>query len=345
MSRIVIASMREDAGKTGLVVGLAQVAGRPFGYLKPFGDRLVYRKKAVWDHDCAVVVSAFALREQAHELTIGFEQQKLRYMYDKAAIEERLRAMAARAESERDVLFIEAGQDLCYGSFVHLDALTLARQTGGKLVVVVAGDDSRMLDELAFLKRNVALAGVQFGGIVANKVRNLEDFRDTVLPEIEALGIPVFGTLPLELEFESTTVDYYAQRLMTRVLCGEAGLGRKVRHVFVGAMSAAKALEHPLFQKEGKLVITGGDRDDMLLAALETHAVAVLLTNNVMPHPSILAKFSERGLPLLLTPRDTLTAVTDFQAVDALLTPDDKANIALWKELVGKHVDIEKLLA
>jgi BioD-like phosphotransacetylase family protein len=41
MRRLVFASMREAAGKTSVIVGLGRALGRPFGYMKPFGDRLL----------------------------------------------------------------------------------------------------------------------------------------------------------------------------------------------------------------------------------------------------------------------------------------------------------------
>jgi len=47
MDKFVIASIGEGAGKTSVIVGLAKVMKRPFGYLKPLGDRMIYREKKV----------------------------------------------------------------------------------------------------------------------------------------------------------------------------------------------------------------------------------------------------------------------------------------------------------
>ena len=50
MKNIIIGSVDENAGKTSLIVGLGRaISGKKFGYLKPFGDRLLYRKKRLWD--------------------------------------------------------------------------------------------------------------------------------------------------------------------------------------------------------------------------------------------------------------------------------------------------------
>ncbi len=82
MRRLVIASTRENAGKTSLIVGLGRASGKPFGYLKPFGDRLLYRKKRLWDYDSALVGQIFELAMDPREMSIGFDHSKLRFMYD-----------------------------------------------------------------------------------------------------------------------------------------------------------------------------------------------------------------------------------------------------------------------
>ena len=45
MNAYIIASMHENAGKTSFIVGLAAARKKKYGYLKPFGDRLIYQRK------------------------------------------------------------------------------------------------------------------------------------------------------------------------------------------------------------------------------------------------------------------------------------------------------------
>ncbi len=45
MKKIIVGSMDGDAGKTSLIIGMDRASGKPFAYMKPLGDRLVYRKK------------------------------------------------------------------------------------------------------------------------------------------------------------------------------------------------------------------------------------------------------------------------------------------------------------
>lgn len=76
-----VASTNKSAGKTSLIVGLAEALKKNCGYMKPFGDRLLYHKKRLWDYDAALVTGIFGMEEKAEEITIGFEHSKLRYMY------------------------------------------------------------------------------------------------------------------------------------------------------------------------------------------------------------------------------------------------------------------------
>ncbi len=72
MEKLVIASVGKGAGKTSLIIGMAKVLKRPFGYLKPFGDRLIYREKKVWDYDADLIMNIFGMRKDPEDLTIGF---------------------------------------------------------------------------------------------------------------------------------------------------------------------------------------------------------------------------------------------------------------------------------
>ena len=107
MKKFVIASIGRGAGKTSLIIGMAKVLKRPFGYLKPLGDRLIYREKKVWDYDADLMTSLFGERKDPEDLTIGFEHAKLRYMYDGEGRKKRLQEMIS--QSQGDMLFVEGG--------------------------------------------------------------------------------------------------------------------------------------------------------------------------------------------------------------------------------------------
>ena len=97
----------------------------------------------------------------------------------------------------------------------------------------------------------------------------LDDIKNTHLRDIREMGIKVLGVIPFEPNLTQVTVSYIAEKLQARVIAGESGLNRRIKNVFVGAMAGDTAARSPIWKKENKLVITGGDRSDMIVAALE----------------------------------------------------------------------------
>lgn len=346
MNKLVIASMGASAGKTSLIVGMARAMKPDFGYMKPFGERLVYLKKRLWDYDAALMTSVFGLNEYPEEMTIGFGQSKLRYMYDELTRQKKLLDMAARIGKDHSLLIAEGGAGLRHGGSVGLDPISVARAIGGRLVVVSAGNEDTILDDLTFLKNHIDLKGIDFGGVIINKVQSTEDFNETCLPGIEQLGMKVLGVVPFEKELTHLSVRFLAERLFAKVITGEAGMDRLIKHVFVGAMSVDPAHRNTLtniFNKENKLIITSGDRSDMILTALESDTSCVVLTNNVLPPSNIIAKAQDKGVPLLMVPQDTYSTATQIDDLEPLIMKEDASKIAIVEKLAREHLDLKEL--
>jgi len=343
MDKVIIASMRKSAGKTSAIVGIASAAKKKIAYIKPFGERMLYRKKRLWDYDSSLITALFGLKEDPVDMSIGFDHSKLRYMYDEEGTRQKVLETIARLGNDRDVLFIEGGRDLTYGISVHLDTFSLARYTGGRLFVVVSGDEDSILDDLLFLQRHVNLAGINLHGVLINKVQNLEEFQSTHLPAIRQMGIQVAGVIPYQSELTHFSVAYLAERLFAKVLCGEGGLNRVVKNIVIGAWSANVFIQNPLFKKENKLVITGGDRTDMILASLESDTSGIILTNNILPPSNIISKASERNIPLLIVFSDTYQTAKQIESLEPLLTKEDTEKAELLKNLFQKHVNIQEM--
>mgnify|MGYP001055087143 CR=1 FL=1 len=343
MEKIVVASMRKNAGKTSVIVGLAKALKKRIGYIKPFGDRLFYRKKRLWDYDAALITDIFGLEENPEEMSIGFDSSKLRYMYDAEGIEKKLLEIISDIEKDKDVFFVEGGKDIGYGISVNLDAISLAQYIDGKLFIVISGDDDTIVDDITFLKRYLPVAKINFGGVIINKVHDVEDFKDIHLPRITDMGVKVIGVIPYYEKLTHFSVSFLAERLLAKILTGEGGLNNVVENILVGAMSTSKALRYPPFLEENKMIITGGDRSDMILASLETNVAALILTCNILPPQNIISKASDRNIPLLLVPSDTYQTAKQIDNLEPLLTKDDAEKIGLWEKLVQEHLDIREI--
>lgn len=344
MNKIIIASLRKNAGKTTVMVGMAKALNKKIGYLKPFGDRLIYNKKRLWDYDSALIANTFALSETPEDMSIGFDHSKLRYMYDEKVTREKVLDLAANMAQGKDLLFVEGGRDLAYGISVYLDAVSLARYLGGNLVIVISGDENTVFDDITYVKKNMDLSGINFKGIIINKVQNMDDFKETYLPQIQKIGVPVLGVIPYQKDLTYFSVSYLSERLFAKVVTGEGHLNRTVKNIFIGAMSVNAALQQPLLKKEGILMITGGDRTDMILVALDYQVTGIILTNNVVPPSHIISKATERKVPMLMVPYDTYETARRIDNMEPLMTKDDKQKIELLEKLIQENVNIREIV-
>jgi BioD-like phosphotransacetylase family protein len=346
MGSLIIASTRKSAGKTSVLVGLAKAVDKKFGYLKPLGDRFLYRKKRLWDYDAALMVNLFSLTEEPETISLGFDHSKLHYMYDRESIHAEVERAIAGMEKDKDSVFIECGKDLAYGASVYLDPLTLSQATGNKVLIIAGGTENEIADDIAFLKRFVGSDEAHVGGVIINKVMQPDDFKATYLPEIEQMGVNVLGVIPYEKELTTLAASYLAEKLFARVIAGEDGLDKKIRHIFVGAMSASAVLADPLIGKHDKLIITSGDRSDMILAALEAGGTScIVLTNNIVPPANVINRASQDNVPILLVPSDTYATARQVQELEPLLTKDDTDKVEILGKLVAENVDLEAFQA
>jgi BioD-like phosphotransacetylase family protein len=89
------------------------------------------------------------------------------------------------------------------------------------------------------------------------------------------------------------------------------------------------------------VVITSGDRHDMIVAALESKAAALILTNGILPPSNIVAEAAKLEIPLLLVSADTYETARQIEGIEPLLTKDDAEKIAMVAQMVRTHVNLE----
>jgi len=343
MDKLIVGSMHQSAGKTSLIVGLAGALNKKIGYLKPFGDRMLYRKKRLWDYDAMLVTSVFGLEEIPDDISIGFDHSKLLFMYNQQTIHEKLNSMLSDIGLNREVIFIEGGKDIRFGISVSLDPISMAAFTKGRLIIVAGGDENTILDDLVFLRKRIDLAEVDFAGVIINKIPNLQEFKDHYLAGIETTGLNILGMIPFEKKLIEFSVGYLSERLFAKIVTGEDQLEKVVKSTFIGAMQVSAALENPLFSEVGKAVITSGDRTDIILAALEGDTACVVLTDNLAPSPKIISIAKERKIPLLMVPTDLFQIAKQIDKLEPLTTKQDQGKVALLEKLIRENVNLKAI--
>ncbi len=336
MKRIVIGSIRPDSGKTSLIVGYGKTIDGKLGYLKPLGDRPVYKKKRIWDTDVSLMTRIFRLQESPELMTLGFDHSKLRFRYEKNGMEQRLDEMAEAAETGKDALLIEAGSQLFSGASLGLDLFSLTLVLQARCYIVVSGTNEDAVDQACYLARDSYLPKSSFGGIIFNKIPDPQEFRAEFLPIVEQTGVRVAGVLPDKPMLRSLTIPFLAENLFLKPLGNEPASDTPVDTIFLGAMSVSEARKHPTFQSGSKLVITSGDRSDLILAAIESGAAGVLVADGISPGADITARANEKKIPLFSSTCDLFELAHQVENLAPLTGPDDQSRLKVLQEMVSQ---------
>ena len=344
MERLIISSLRQSAGKTSLIVGLAKALNMKMGYMKPFGERFLYKKKRLWDYDSALITQIFKMEGSPEEMSIGFHHLQLFYALDETAIKAKLLDTFHSLSNNKEIFFVEEGKDISYGTSVHLDARTVTKVLDGQLLLVVSGNENTIIDDIGFIATGMALDRTHFKGVVINKVTNMQDFADSYLPIIKKMGVPILGIIPYCPELTYFSVEYLVDRIFAKVLAGESGLQHQIRNTLVGSLGADAAVQSSLFEDRHKALIISGDRSDLILNAIEYRIAAVILTNNVIPSPAIISKAENGGVPLLLVPSDTIETARQIDGIEPLTTSNDIGKITIIEKMVRENVDMQRII-
>jgi BioD-like phosphotransacetylase family protein len=116
-----------------------------------------------------------------------------------------------------------------------------------------------------------------------------------------------------------------------------------VESLAIGAMNVNAALEY--FRKgENMAVITGGDRTDLQLAALETSTTCLILTGSISPDPLILSRAEDLEVPILSVNLDTLTTVEIVDQAFGNIRLQEQVKVDCIRQLMGEHFQIDRLL-
>ena len=100
-------------------------------------------------------------------------------------------------------------------------------------------------------------------------------------------------------------------------------------------------IDHHFSIKGRGAVITGGDRTDLALAALNEDVSCLILTGFIQPDIKLIAAANERNIPLILSPSDTYTTMRNMMRLKPGIQEDE---IKLVQKLVEDGINWEILL-
>jgi hypothetical protein len=244
-----------------------------------------------------------------------------------------------------DVVIVEGTTNPQAMISLGIGASDIATRLHAKVLVVSMVKNDFRLDNLLMQNEYMKSKRADIIGTVFNFVPPsiTDKTLNTYVPILEERGFRVLGIVPESIELTSPTVQEVYDILGGELLVGENRMDLLVKTILIGAMNVESALNYFKRSPE-KAVITGGDRTDISLAALDTDTSALILTGDLHPDHRVLSKAKEKDVPTILVPHDTYTTVEKLHDMSRKIKPDDRRSLKLTKELVGEYIDWEEIL-
>lgn len=347
MKKLLITSTRTSAGKTMVGAGIVQHpgAGSNTGYFKPFADRLIQSDKTLVDCDVKLFLDLLGIDWGKGGFSVDYDYDALVRDASKEKLADKLVERFGEISAGKDLVFLESARNFSYGAFAGLDSISLCSRLDLEMILVADGDPGLVIDKCIIVEDRIKAAGIELVGVIINKVQPhvMEDMKTVAVAALEKRGLDVLGIIPEDRRLATYTVGFLSSKIGARVLAGHDGLDKTVEKTLVGAMTADTAMHKQEIYEPNNLIITGGDRVDMILLAMETESSAVLLTGNLVPHPRIMAKADDLAIPVLTVPMDTFRAAKHVERVEALILAGDEEKIRTAGRLVEEHVNFDIL--
>ena len=173
---------------------------------------------------------------------------------------------------------------------------------------------------------------------------------DATKDAVADLDVPV-DMLPDQPLLLAPSVRRLSERIGGELLLGDPELlGREAQGVVVAAMTLPNVLDH---LREGSVVITPGDRTDIVLAMLSAHRSETfpslsgfILSGGLRPDASVWRLIEGTGarLPVISTSLDTFATAAALAGLRGGIHADSHRKIETAMELVEESIDIEAVL-
>ncbi len=236
---------------------------------------------------------------------------------------------------------LEAAGSLHEGLLFGLNLAQVSKQLDAKVILVHLWQDSRSVDALIEAKNQL---GDRLLGVVLNAVtpEEIDILNRSIVPSLEDLGLKIFGIMPRSPLLRSVTVGELVRRLKARVICCNERLELLVETLCIGAMNVNSAMEF-FRRRRNMAVVTGADRTDIQLAALEASTQCLILTGAGEPLPQLINRAEELEVPLLKVDRDTLSTVEVIEQAFGHVRLHEAVKATYSFRLVEEHFDLDRL--
>ncbi|OKH18016.1 hypothetical protein NIES208_07500 [[Limnothrix rosea] IAM M-220] len=348
--RVIVASTEPYSGKSAILLGLVQQLKRQnlsVAYSKPIGTVWHDEQSGSFariEDDLRFLVEALHLSEaEVRSPVLFLDQETLtRRLSGEDEIDYPQKLKDDLDDITTDITFVEAPKSLWEGSIFNLSAGEIANTLDAQILLVIPYHDKLLVDSLLTVLR---FLGDRLMGVVINKIPPdaLDIAEQQVKPFLQKKGIDVFGLIPANRILRSVNVRELVKRLNAEVLCRSDRLDLMVESLTIGAMNVNSALKY-FRQRQNMAVVTGGDRTDLQLAALETSTQCLILTGHVAPQEIILNRAEDLEVPILSVDYDTLTTVEIIDQAFDHVRLQEPIKVEVAQELFQKHFDYDRFM-
>ena len=349
MKSLYITSVDRYSGKTALCLAFGKRLienGYKVGYLKPLSLQPWRVAGKITDEDAAFVKQVLGLAVAPADLSpVVVTSELLRDHLTGAGagnLMPRVCAAAEAAGADQDILLLEGGGSLREGYVMGLPTPQVAAELGSQVLVVVKyRADVLLMDDVLAARFRL---GNSMCGVVINRVPSdaMEFVEEVARPYFEKQGISIFGVLPEVRGLAALTVEELLEVLDAQVLTETKTTEALIENLTIGAMNVEASLSR-MRKQRNKAVITGGDRTDIQLAALETSTTCLVLTGNLHPSPLIIKQADQMGVPVLLVPENTMETIEAIDRVFGKTRLGQTAKLEQFQALLTEHVDFKRL--
>ncbi len=360
MRRVFLAATGQNRGKTTVSLGLIAAVlqrGHRLGFLKPVGQRYLVVDGTRADEDAVLVRDVFGLTDALDDMSPVTLPRHFTTDFVMGRVEGDLAQEVTDAfrhvAAGKDLVIIEGTGHAGVGAVVGLSNARAAAVLDAPVIIVSEGGVGRPIDEIALNCALFAAHGVRVVGAIVNKVdvEARPELREVLERGLAQQGVDLLGCLPYSRLLANPSLELISTHLAGELLSGEPTPGRTIGEVAIGAMQAGHAMS---VLRDRVLLITPGDREDLVLASLAANRAAaddtpkvigMVLTGGFRPSEAVLAELRRSGLYALLVDSDTYATA---RAVDEILVkthPSDTEKIATIIDLVAGSLDVDALLA
>ena len=355
-SSVYVTTPEAHCGKSLLCLGIMENVLRRtqrVGIFRPIISGDARSQEVERDKNIDLLLTHFRL-DQPYESTYAYHKREARELLANGRYDELLDTIIEKYKAvERECDFV-----LCEGTDFTDEAaafdvninVDIVKNLGCPVLILGRGDLDRSLDDVlsplqltydTFRERECPILGLVVNRAQPAMAHELLLALRNALPDKDLL----LSVIPQNEVLQSPTVREIAEALDAEVLYGHEQLDRQARRYSVAAMQLQNYLPH---LTENCLVITPGDRGDILLSVLQAHqsdnypAIAgVLLTTQLNPDEPIrqLLEGLPNLVPILSVSANTYNTAFQLSQINSYVTADNDAKIQLSKQLFDKYVD------